>query len=204
MDIYDLIIAAIEKGEFPPGERLREDHLAVRFGVSRTPIREALRRLEAQGLVTHEPRRGAVVSQLSYNQINELYYVCEVLEGAAARLAALHASDVEIAVLRAMLTPPAEVMDDPAERTKHFRKFHRQIYLISRNRYLMDLRDNMRSSLTILAGTTSTAPRTDDHTLQEHTDLVEAIAARDPDAAEQAARRHMRAALKSRLELIAS
>lgn len=202
INAYELLVNAIEAGEFGAGSRLRENELADRFGISRTPIREALKRLETQGLVTHVPYQGAVVSQLNYCEINELYFVREVLEGTAARLAAIHATEVEVAVLREMVEADHAIVGDPRQLALRNRLFHRQIYLTARNRFLLGLFENMRTSLIILAGTTLAAPMRGSMSLQEHASVVEAIAARDPDAAEEAARVHMRAAFKTRLALL--
>ena len=202
INAYELLVNAIETGEFGAGSRLRENDLAERFGISRTPIREALKRLEAQGLVTHVPYQGAIVSQLNYSEINELYCMREVLEGTAARLAAIHATEVEVAILREMVEADHAIVDDPRQLAQRNRLFHRQIYLTSRNRFLLGLFENMRTSLVILAGTTLAAPMRGGESLKEHASMVDAIAAHDPDAAEAAARAHMRAAFKARLELL--
>ena len=90
-DAYQLVLEAIDLGEFRPGDRLVESELAVRFGVSRTPIREALQRLETQGVVARDGR-SLVVSSLDHDQLGELYVVRAELEGLAARLAAQHAA----------------------------------------------------------------------------------------------------------------
>jgi DNA-binding GntR family transcriptional regulator len=87
-EIYHRLIGLIEERTLKPGDRLREADLAESFGVSRTPIREGLKRLEAQGLAVHEPNRGMVIPTLDHNQINEVYFMREVLEGTAAGLAA--------------------------------------------------------------------------------------------------------------------
>ena len=102
-DLHERILDAIDAGDYPPGARLLETELAETFGVSRTPVREALRRLESQGVVTHEARKGAVVASLDYNQLGELYAVREVMEGLAARLAARFASPAEVQLLRDMI-----------------------------------------------------------------------------------------------------
>ena len=100
---YDMLLEAIEAGQLPPGTRLPENELAQRFAVSRTPIREALKRLETHGLVVHEPHHGAVVATLDYSQITEMYLMREVLEGTSAHLAAIHATAVEVELLREMI-----------------------------------------------------------------------------------------------------
>jgi len=79
-----MLLDAIDCGDLVPGNRLREVEIAERFGISRTPVREALKRLEQQGLVTHEPYHGAVVTVLDYLEIGELYFVREVMEGTAS------------------------------------------------------------------------------------------------------------------------
>ncbi|MBD3764844.1 MAG: GntR family transcriptional regulator [Rhodobacterales bacterium] len=96
---YRQLLDEIRRGALPPGARLRETDLADRLGISRTPVREAIRQLEADGLVTHLPRQGATVRQLDYAEVIELYEMRAVLEGTAARLAARAASDVELAEL---------------------------------------------------------------------------------------------------------
>ncbi len=101
-DAYTLILESIEAGVHKTGDRLVESELAERLGVSRTPVREALQRLETQGMLTRDGR-SLIVASLDHNQLAELYVVRTELEGLAARLAARHASDEEIRVLRGMV-----------------------------------------------------------------------------------------------------
>ena len=101
-DAYALILEAIDHGEYKPGDRLVESDLAERFGVSRTPIREALQRLETQSLLARDGR-SLIVASLDHNQLSELYLVRTELEGLAARLAARHAAVEEVRVLRDMV-----------------------------------------------------------------------------------------------------
>ena len=98
-DAYTLILAAIDSGIYRPGERLVESELAERFGVSRTPIREALQRLETQSLLARDGR-SLIVASLDHNQLSELYVVRAELEALAARLAAKHATPEEVRVLK--------------------------------------------------------------------------------------------------------
>ncbi|CAN0238885.1 unnamed protein product, partial [Chrysoparadoxa australica] len=99
---YRRLLDEIREGRLMPGERLRETELAERVGVSRTPVREAIRQLEADGLVGHVPRIGASVRKLDYAEVMELYEMRAVLEGTAARLAARAASEVELQELAAL------------------------------------------------------------------------------------------------------
>ena len=113
-DAYELILDAIDVGLYRPGERLVESELAERFGVSRTPIREALQRLETQGLLTRDGR-SLIVASLDHNQLAELYVVRTELEGLAARLAARHATPDESVCETAGL-PGSTPLDRPARR----------------------------------------------------------------------------------------
>lgn len=200
-ETYELLLAEIETGGLPPGMRLREVDLAARFSISRTPIREALKRLELQGIVTHEPHHGAVVASLDYAQIVELYLLREVLEGTAARLAAQYASSVEIEVLQAMVESDRKLVDQPQQLARTNRVFHQQVRDSGRNRYLGSALENLRLSLALLAGSTLGAPGRGETSVDEHALIVARIAARDCDGAEQAARQHIRNAFKTRISL---
>lgn len=199
---YDLLLEAIENGALPAGTRLRETELATRFSISRTPVREALKRLETQGLVAHEPHHGAIVARLDYTQMAELYFMREMLEGTAASLASIHATPTEIEVLREMVVRDREMVNDPKALAGTNRAFHRQLHLSARNRFLSQTLSTMRLSLALLAGTTLAIPDRGGEALDEHSAIVEAIARRDPAAAEMAARAHIKAAFKARIHLI--
>src|SRR6056297_120840 len=112
-DAYQLILQAIDLGTYRPGDRLVESELADRFGVSRTPIREALQRLETQSLLARDGR-SLIVASLDHNQMAELYVVRSELEGLAARLAARHATEEEVRVLQAMVEEDQVRVGDPA------------------------------------------------------------------------------------------
>ena len=202
-DLHMRILEAIDSGEFRPGARLLETELAARFGVSRTPVREALRRLETQGVVTHEPRKGAVVASLDYDQLGELYAVREVMEGLSARLAARHASPAEIQLLREMIAEDRRVTD-PKAQSQANKRFHRQLHLTSHNRYLIQTLDPVRRSLALLGNTTFSAPGRIKSSNDEHEIIVNAIEARDEDAADEAARKHIANAYAVRLRLDAA
>ena len=200
-EAYELLLADIEDGNLPPGTRLREVELAERLSISRTPVREALKRLELQGLVAHEPHHGAVVASLEYGQITEMYLLREVLEGTAARLAAQHATAVEIGVLERMVETDRSLVDQPRRLAQTNRRFHQQVRDTARNRYLGNALEALRLSLALLAGTTLGSPGRAAQSVEEHGAIVERIAARDPDGAEQAARQHILNAFRTRVEL---
>ena len=139
-DAYSLILEAIDVGVYKPGDRLVESDLAERFGVSRTPIREALQRLETQSLLERDGR-SLIVAALDHNQMAELYVVRRELEGLAARLAAKHATEEEVRVLRDMVTADDALVGDPSALSRANRRFHKQIHLASHNRYLVQQLD---------------------------------------------------------------
>jgi DNA-binding GntR family transcriptional regulator len=200
-DPYTRLLDAIDRGDYPPGARLIETDLASRFGVSRTPVRQALGRLEAQGIAARDQRGGLVVATLDYDQLGELYEVREMAEALAARLAARHASPVEIGILSGLVEADRARGDDPAELARSNKLFHAQLHRASHNRYLVQTLATIRRSLSLLSGTTLASPGRGAESVEEHAAIVAAIAARDEDAAEAAARRHIVNALRTRLLL---
>jgi DNA-binding GntR family transcriptional regulator len=199
-DAYSLILEAIDVGVFKPGDRLVESDLAERFGVSRTPIREALQRLETQSLLARDGR-SLIVASLSHNQMSELYVVRGELEGLAARLAARHAAEEEVQVLREMVEEDRALIDDPAALARANRRFHKQIHLASHNRYLVQQLDLVHRSMALMATTSLAAEGRGEIALGEHSAIVEAIALRDEEAAHKALRDHISVAFVTRLKL---
>ncbi|EAQ05000.1 Transcriptional regulator, GntR family protein [Pseudooceanicola batsensis HTCC2597] len=199
-DAYTLILEAIDHGVYKPGDRLVESELADRFGVSRTPIREALQRLETQSLLTRDGR-SLIVSSLDHNQLAELYIVRTELEGLAARLAARHATPEEIRVLRDMVEADRALLGDPAALSRANRRFHKQIHLASHNRFLVQQLDMVHRSMALLALTSLAAQGRDAAALAEHAAIVEAIAARDEATAGEALSDHISKAFVTRLKL---
>ncbi|RRH69413.1 GntR family transcriptional regulator [Falsigemmobacter faecalis] len=197
-DAYTLILEAIDAGIYRPGDRLVESELAERFGVSRTPVREALQRLETQSMLSRDGR-SLIVASLDHNQLAELYAVRAELEGLAARLAAQHASEEEIRLLKGMVREDRKLLGDPGALARANRRFHKQIHLASHNRYLIQQLDLVHRSMALLASTSLAAEGRDSAALAEHEALVTAIAARDGDAACEALRRHISLAFETRL-----
>jgi DNA-binding GntR family transcriptional regulator len=202
-DAYDLILEAIDQGLYRPGDRLVESELAERFGVSRTPIREALQRMETQSLLTRDGR-SLIVASLDHNQLAELYVVRGELEGLAARLAAKHAAPEEVRVLRDMLEADRALVDDPPALARANRRFHRQIHLASHNRFLVQQLDLVHRSMALLASTSLAAEGRGRGTIEEHEAIVRAIEAGDGEAADRALREHISRAFTTRLRLDAA
>ena len=198
-DAHALILDAIDQGIYRPGDRLVESELAERFGVSRTPIREALQRLETQRLLTRDGR-SLIVASLDHAQMAELYAVRQELEALAARLAAQHAAVEEVQVLRDMVEADRVLLGDPQALARANRRFHYQIHLASHNRYLVQQLDLVYRSMALMARTSLAAKGRGEKALPEHLEIVEAIAARDGERAARALRDHLSIAFVVRLK----
>lgn len=196
---YLRLLDEIRSGALPPGSRLTETEIAERLKISRTPVREAIRRLEAEGLVNHMPRAGAAVRRLSYPEIMELYEMRVVLEGTAARLAARSASEVEIEELAAINAEMAAASGDGAALSRLNRQFHTRLIDAARNRFLVRSVNTVQTTLLIIGPSTLEEAARAREATAEHQGVVDALARRDGDAAEALMRRHMEAAQRTRL-----
>jgi DNA-binding GntR family transcriptional regulator len=200
-DAYSLILEAIESGLFKPGDRLVESELAERFGVSRTPVREALQRMETQAMLARDGR-SLIVASLDHNQLSELYAVRSELEGLAARLAARHATEEECRVLRSMVTEDRALLGgDPRALSRANKRFHHQIHLASHNRFLIQQLDLVHRAMALMATTSFAAEGRDAPALDEHERIVAAIETRDGEAACQALKVHISRAYETRLRV---
>ncbi len=197
-DAYSLILNAIDIGTYRPGDRLVESELAERFGVSRTPIREALQRLETQSLLARDGR-SLIVASLDHNQMAELYVVRSELEGLAARLAARHATEEEVRLLKAMVQEDRQRINDPAALSRTNRRFHRQVHLASHNRYLVQQLDLVYRSMALMATTSLAAEGRSETALNEHAAIVDAISEGDGDRAYSELKGHISRAFEARL-----
>jgi DNA-binding GntR family transcriptional regulator len=198
-DAYSLILEAIDLGVYKPGDRLVESDLADRFGVSRTPIREALQRLETQSLLTRDGR-SLIVSSLDHSQMAELYIVRAELEGLAANLAAKHATSEEIKVLQDMVDSDRKIISDPSSLARSNRRFHKQIHLASHNRFLIKQLDLVHRSMALMATTSLAADGRGAVAVEEHQAIVTAIADGDSTEASEKLRNHISVAFITRLK----
>lgn len=199
-DAYEMILDAIDTGTYKPGDRLVESELAERFGVSRTPIREALQRLETQRLLMRDGR-SLIVASLDHNQLAELYAVRAELEGLAARLAAQHAAPEELRLLRQMVEEDRRLLDDPKALARTNRRFHKQIHLASHNRYLVEQLDMVHRTMALLATTSLAVEGRSETAVAEHEAIVAALESRDDEAAGAAIKAHISKAFETRLGL---
>ena len=198
-DAYELVLEAIDCGIYLPGDRLVESDLAERFGVSRTPVREALQRLETQNILVRDGR-SMVVASLDHDQLGELYAVRAQLEGLAAQLAAQHAAPEEVRILQEMVAQDQALINDPAGLARANRRFHHQIHLASHNRYLIRQLESVHRTMALLTTTSLAAEGRGEDALAEHAAIVKAIAGGDRAGADKALRDHISKAYETRLK----
>ena len=198
--VYQALRHELTSGAYRPGDRLREDEVAQRLHVSRTPVREAFGRLAAKGLVVPSGGRGPVVRTLEAAEVVELYAMREILEGGAARLASQHASPLRsmrsTTSTRSIVPTPAIPRRSPPrshDSHRNLRSGQEPVF----GHALQELQD----AIALLGGTTFSVPGRPREAAAEHRAIIDAIARRDPDAAEQAARAHIREALRARLKM---
>lgn len=197
--LYEALTSAIVTGEIAPGEKLSEPAIARRHGISRAPVREAIRRLQERGLVTYIANQGARVAEPSAAEFLALLDVREATEGMAARLAAESMNDAEIAALEALVqghrgeierNPTGAYLQDEPEAD-----FHRRIAKGSGNPILAELLcEQFYPRLRLCRRLHSTVPGRGREAWQEHLRITEAISHRDGELAEILMRRHIRAA----------
>lgn len=191
--VCENIRQAIIDGTFSPGERLMEIQLADEMGVSRTPVREAIRKLELEGFVVMIPRRGTYVADISIKDITEIYEIRISLDVLAAGLAAERITDEELATLNNYMVEiskqvPSMNMEKIVELDT---AFHNVLYTASRNERLVSIINNLREQLTGIRGRSMSYPGRLVETMDEHRALVDSIAARDVERAQRAARVHI-------------
>ena len=200
----DALREAILDGALAPSTWLREDQIADTFAVSRTPVRDALRRLADEGLAVKTAHQGAVVAPLTLDDILAIYVVREDLEGVAARLAAARCPRDLLEKLDATHAR----MQESAERGDLQRlaqlnlDFHRTLRLAAANPYLDKFLVQVEQAVRRLPSTTFAAPGRPEEALAEHRAIIDAIRAGDAAAAETAAKHHMRRAREIRLSTL--
>jgi DNA-binding GntR family transcriptional regulator len=192
---------AIVELRLRPGAPLREVALAEQLGVSKTPLREAFARLEQEGLVETTSFKGAVVTGYSERDLNEIYELRALLEGAAARSAA-EGSTADISrALRDVVVRSRQLRD--AGELEALAELHEQfdliVYAQVTNERIVALIENLRAHLTRIGKLTVSIPGRVEASVEEHAAIVDAIAARDPDEAERLMRVHIGSVLSDQL-----
>ena len=193
---FDQIVTAIVRGDLAPGERLSESSLAKTFGISRGPLREAIRRLEGRKLVQRTPHIGARVVSLTTDDLVEIFFVREALEGMACRLATERMSDGELDDLAARLAAH-ESSADLSAGVGYFQEagagdFHFVVARGSRNTKLIELLcEELYYLMRVYRFRSSVRPGRARKALVEHQHILEAMRARDPHRAEALMRAHV-------------
>lgn len=195
--VTEQLEAAIIGGELAPGERLREQVLATEYGISRGPLREAIRRLEGRRLLERKANIGVRVVELSPGRLAELLSVREALEGMACRLAAERISPAELKQLRGMLTDHAQHQEVVSGEGYYQQSgdfdFHFRIAKASQNEYLISMiSGDLYDLLRLYRYKSSTMSGRASSALEEHHAILDALATGDPDQAEAAMRTHIR------------
>jgi DNA-binding GntR family transcriptional regulator len=196
--VYEAIKASILRHEYPPGAKIPEIVIAESLGVSRTPVREALNRLEREDIVDVVPRYGAFVRTFSAEEILEILRIQEVLEGLAVRLAAPRISDVEVRHMEINLeniaadAPKPEILD---RFMNYDIDFHGAIAAAGSSPRLESLLSNIRAQMTMCRFATMHLPGRITRSVKEHRAIIEGLKSRRPERAEKAARGHMAAVI---------
>jgi DNA-binding GntR family transcriptional regulator len=167
---------AILSGQFKPRERLIEMDLIERFGISRTVIREAFKRLEAKGLIRVTPYRGAVVADLTVEEIEEIYFVRIHLERVAARLVLEHITQTEIKRLKKLSKDVEKHLREKSHQMiEKDSEFHRAIFKNCHNRYLYDMIDFLRTKAHIVRFNAWSLSDRIEQSIIEHREMIKAI-----------------------------
>jgi DNA-binding GntR family transcriptional regulator len=192
-DGYAALREAIVEGSLQPNERLVEATLSHTFDMGRTAVRTALARLEQDGLVEREPNRGARVRWVDEREAVEILEARSVLEGLAARHAAANADAADVERLRTILAEMHRLLDagDPLSASDQNALLHRTLIEVANHPTVTRLIAGLKSQLVRFQYRTILLPSRTEHSFGEHTAIVDAVAAGDPDAAEAAMRRHL-------------
>lgn len=196
---YQQLIMSMQQSEILPGDYLREQILAKEFGVSRTPVREALRKLETEGLVQSEPRLGMRVRALDYAEVVELYEVREVHERAVARLAATRATEIELDELNALQSDLEKAKNNPRTMALLNLRFHIALLQMAKNRFLTSAVETMQRTILLLGPSTLNDPKRAETAIREHRALIKALQNNDADKAEAIMSTHLQNAQRLRI-----
>ncbi|MEJ5988556.1 GntR family transcriptional regulator [Ramlibacter sp. PS3R-8] len=192
-DVAAQLRERIFAGALPPGTFLDEVRLAEEMSISRTPLREALKVLTAEGLVRHEPRRGCFVNEVTEQDLDEIFPVIGLLEGRCAYEAAQHASDADLQTLEVLHQKLAK--HARARRINEYYEanfaIHEAIIRLADNRWLASVIADLRKILRLARLQQLHAPGRLDQSLSEHLAVFAALKARDADGAEAAMRTHL-------------
>lgn len=195
--VYQQLKLAVLTGAFAAGERLLEHDIAKKLQVSRTPVREALKRLEAEGLLEALPKQGLAVKEYSHDDIREIYMIREALECLAAEFAAINATDADVALLEG-LVEEMDRLDNDADAVRIMevhRCFSEAYNRASHMPTLVHLIESLKDQVARFRGVSLSSRERRTETRKEHKELLEALRLRDPERASALTHVHIRNAL---------
>ncbi|WP_285599034.1 GntR family transcriptional regulator [Kineosporia sp. NBRC 101731] len=202
--VYERLVEAVVSQELPPGTHLKERDLAESMGVSKTPIREALVRMEKERLVDIAPYRGAVVRTITVADLRELYDLRELLEGFCARRAAMTFDDAQQDRLRRNIhaSKQAVARSDEVVARSLLQDFDELLHEAAQGHRVGSLLVDLETQLGLLGRVASRAEGRFEASIAEHTAVLHAIVTRDPDDAERLCRQHIRSVYADLLDQI--
>lgn len=198
--VYRAVLEAIQAGDLKPGQRVSEARIAARLNISRTPAREALQRLQFDGLLQLAPRRGLIVRMIDQQTLAEVFAAREVLDRSLAELAAANGSGPELAMILSHAESEVDVVSDADAMFAHNVVFHDLIRRAAHNQFLERFSRGLQELVAAdLRGSTMVLSGRPAAVVREHRDLAKAIARRDVEGAGAAAAAHVRSAHRARL-----
>jgi DNA-binding GntR family transcriptional regulator len=193
LEVADRIREKIFTHELPPGSWIDEKYLTNLFAISRTPLREAIKVLASEGLITMKLHRGAYVTEVETNEVKQIFEVIALLEGEATKQVAMHASDTELEVLDSIHSKLEKAAAD-RDIDRFFelnQEFHDKIQEFAGNRWMRKVISDLRQVLKLQRRNSLTKMGRLEHSLQEHRLILSAIIARKGDLAEQLMQSHL-------------
>lgn len=194
--IANVLRKMIINGDLKTGEMLSERRFSELFNVSTTPVKEAFRLLQAEGLIYTKPRSGSYVSDISVERMLQIIYMRSALDGVAARFAAILATDEELEYVGAILAEAGQLIEQNAsgdEISSKNARFHEELRKLTRNEYLVNLIHNMNAIDSVFRSVALNRETIEHHrSHKEHTAIYEAVKNRRPDEAEQLMQLHIR------------
>lgn len=183
--------------ELDPGAWIDELKLAEEYGISRTPLREALKVLAAEGLVTMKPRRGAYVTEVSVNDLRDVYHLLSLLESDAASVVAVEASDAQLAALQALHQELEAAVADADAFFAINERFHMALLDVANNRWRNQVVEDLRKVMKLNRHQSLFKDGRIDDSLQEHREVMQALQHRDGEAARHAMQKHFTNGLRA-------
>ncbi|PKM46305.1 MAG: GntR family transcriptional regulator [Firmicutes bacterium HGW-Firmicutes-8] len=202
--VFETLREAIINATLRPGERLMEIQMAEEMGVSRTPVREAIRKLELEGFVVMVPRKGAYVAGISMKDIADVFEIRAAMEALAAGLAAERITEEELEDLERILVTIGECVknNDLEKLIEVDTEFHDILFKASRNERLVQIVSNLREQIQRFRTASLSTPGRMKYALEEHKKIVEAVSERNVELAQSLAREHIENAENSMLEVL--